>query len=228
MTKNDSMDRTGTLVAIAVFVALVVDGMDLQMLALALPSLTKELQISSLQAGALSTYTLIGMGIGGIYAGWLADRIGRVRVTWWAVLTFTIFTGIIAFCHTYWQIAVMRLLSGFGIGAVYSIGTLLAAEYVPTRIRTTVLGALQAGWSVGYVVAALASWLSPAAFRLAAALRPRDRSRRGRARAAARPARSAKLARGARRAIAQRARILEHAAAAGRSGDSPNASSCGP
>jgi len=157
VTKNDSLDRTGTLVAIAVFVALVVDGMDLQMLALALPSLTKELQISSLQAGALSTYTLIGMGIGGIYAGWLADRIGRVRVTWWAVLTFTIFTGIIAFCHTYWQIAVMRLLSGFGIGAVYSIGTLLAAEYVPTRIRTTVLGALQAGWSVGYVVAALAS-----------------------------------------------------------------------
>jgi MFS transporter, AAHS family, cis,cis-muconate transporter len=49
----------------------------------------------------------------------------------------------------------MRLLSGFGIGALYSIGTLLAAEYVPTRVRTTVLGTLQAGWSVGYVIAAL-------------------------------------------------------------------------
>jgi AAHS family cis,cis-muconate transporter-like MFS transporter len=40
---------------------------------------------------------------------------------------------------------------------VYSIGTLLAAEYVPTAIRTTVLGILQAGWSVGYVIAALLS-----------------------------------------------------------------------
>jgi AAHS family cis,cis-muconate transporter-like MFS transporter len=51
----------------------------------------------------------------------------------------------------------MRFVSGFGIAAVYSIGTLLASEYVPTRMRTTVLGTLQAGWSVGYVVAALLS-----------------------------------------------------------------------
>src|SRR5262245_19550173 len=51
----------------------------------------------------------------------------------------------------------MRFLSGFGIGSLYSLGTLLAAEYVPTRVRTTVLGTLQAGWSVGYVIAALLS-----------------------------------------------------------------------
>lgn len=154
---TDSLDRTGRLVVIGVFVALVVDGMDLQMLALALPSLSKELRVSTVMAGALGTYTLLGMGIGGVLAGWLSDRVGRVRVTWWAVLTFTGCTTVIAFCDQYWQIAVMRFLSGFGIAALYSIGTLLAAEYVPTRIRTTVLGALQAGWSVGYVLAALLS-----------------------------------------------------------------------
>jgi len=157
MTTTDTLDRTGKVVALGVLVALVVDGMDLQMLSLALPSLTKELQLSSVTAGALSTYTLLGMGIGGILAGWLSDRIGRVRVTWWAVFTFTLCTGLIGFSRTYWQIAVARFVSGFGLAAVYSIGTLLAAEYVPTRIRTTVLGVLQAGWSVGYVIAALAS-----------------------------------------------------------------------
>ena len=155
--QNDSFDRTGKVVAFGVFVGLVVDGMDLQMLALALPSLSKDLQLSTVSAGALSTYTLLGMGIGGILAGWLSDRIGRIRVTWWAVFTFTVCTGLIALCRTYWQIALMRFISGFGIAALYSIGTLLAAEYVPTRIRTTVLGALQAGWSVGYVIAAMAS-----------------------------------------------------------------------
>ena len=157
MATADSMDRTGRIVAAAVFVALLVDGMDLQMLALALPSLSKELQISSLAAGLLSTYTLAGMGIGGALAGWLSDRVGRVRVIWWSVFTFTVCTGIIALCREYWQIALMRFISGFGIAGVYSIGNLLAAEYVPTRIRTTVLGMLQAGWSVGYVVAALLS-----------------------------------------------------------------------
>ncbi len=154
---NESFDKTGKLVALGVFIALVVDGMDLQVLSLALPSLTKEFQLSSYASGALATYTLAGMGIGGILAGWLADRVGRVRVTWWAVLVFTVCTATIAFCTEYWQIAVMRFISGFGIAALYSIGTLLAAEYVPTRIRTTVLGALQAGWSVGYVIAALSS-----------------------------------------------------------------------
>src|SRR3982750_2472939 len=133
---SSTFDRTALLVVVGVFVALVIDGMDLQMLALALPSISAELHLSSVSAGALSTYTLFGMGIGGVLAGWLADRIGRVRVVWWAVLTFSSLTGVIAFCHTYWQIAVMRFVSGFGIGALYSIGTLLAAEYVPTKIRT--------------------------------------------------------------------------------------------
>lgn len=157
MAASDSFDRTGKMVALGVFVALVVDGMDLQMLSLALPSLTKELQLTSVMAGALSTFTLLGMGIGGLLGGWLSDRIGRVAVTWWAVLVFSACTGLIAFCNAYWQIALMRFVSGFGLAAVYSVGTLLAAEYVPTRIRTTVLGILQAGWSVGYVIAALLS-----------------------------------------------------------------------
>lgn len=157
MSQDEKMDRKGKIVAGAVFVALVVDGMDLQMLALALSSIMKEMNLSSVMAGALGTYTLLGMGIGGVIAGWLSDRYGRVRVTWWAILTFSLCTGVIAFCQEYYQIAVMRFISGFGIAALYSVGTLLAAEYVPTRIRTTVLGMLQAGWSIGYVIAALLS-----------------------------------------------------------------------
>jgi len=154
---GDSMDRTGKVIAFGVFIALLVDGMDLQMLALALPSLSKDLALTKVAAGALSTYTLIGMGVGGIFAGWLSDRIGRSRVIWWSVLTFTACTGLIAACTTYWQIAAMRLVSGFGIAGVYTIGNLLAAEFVPTRIRTTVLGILMSGWSAGYVAAALLS-----------------------------------------------------------------------
>lgn len=145
------------MVVLGIFVAMVVDGMDLQMLSLALPSLTKELGLSSVAAGALGTYTLAGMGFGGIVAGRLADRVGRARVTWWSVFTFTVCTGVIGFSRSYWQIAALRFVSGFGIAGLYSMGTLLATEYVPTKIRTTMLGIIQAGWSAGYVVAALGS-----------------------------------------------------------------------
>src|SRR3954470_25043526 len=102
---SESLGRTRSVVAIAVFVALVVDGMDLQMLALALPSISSDMQLSGVAAGALGTFTLLGMGVGGLLSGWFADRVGRVRVVWWSVLTFTVFTTVIAACHEYWQIA---------------------------------------------------------------------------------------------------------------------------
>ena len=160
--QEDTLTATGRWIAAAVFVAMVVDGMDLQMLSLALSSITKELHLSTVSAGALGTYTLAGMGVGGVLAGRLSDRVGRLRVIRWAVVVFTICTGIIGFVQDYWQIAVMRFISGFGIAALYSLGSVVVAEYVPTKIRTTVLGTVQAGWSAGYVVAALvASYVLP-------------------------------------------------------------------
>ncbi|MCX5883436.1 MAG: MFS transporter [Deltaproteobacteria bacterium] len=157
MTTGEKMDKMGWKVTIAIVLAMIVDGLDLQVLALAMPSFMKDLNISPVMAGALSTYTLIGMGLGGIFAGWTSDRVGRVRVTWWSILLFSVCTGIIGICNHYWQIAVMRFISGLGLGAVYMIGNLLVAEYVPTRIRNTVLSIVMAGWSVGYVFAALIS-----------------------------------------------------------------------
>jgi len=158
----EKMDKTAIKVTVAIVLAMIVDGLDLQVLSLALPSITKELKLSPIVAGALGTCTLLGMGIGGVCAGWLADRAGRVRVTWWSILIFTICTGAIGFSQEYWQIAAARFVSGLGLGAVFVIGSLLVSEYVPTRIRNTVLSIVIAGWSMGYVIAALASsFISP-------------------------------------------------------------------
>ena len=61
MTAADSLDRAGKSVVVAIFVALIVDCMDLQMLSLRLPSLMKELKISGVMADALGTYTMLGI-----------------------------------------------------------------------------------------------------------------------------------------------------------------------
>jgi AAHS family cis,cis-muconate transporter-like MFS transporter len=151
------MDKMAYRVTVAITLGMLVDGLDLQVLALAMPSFMKELNISPIMAGALSTYTLLGMGIGGICAGWVSDRAGRVRVTWWGILVFSLCTGVIGFAQSYWQIAAMRFISGLGLGAVYIIGNLLVSEYVPTKHRSTILSIVIAGWSAGYVVAALIS-----------------------------------------------------------------------
>ncbi|MCL6634592.1 MAG: MFS transporter [Peptococcaceae bacterium] len=162
VTKTESGGRMATFVVLGVLIALIVDGMDLQMLSLALPVLMQDLHLSKVMAGSLGTWTFVGMGVGGVLSGWLADRFGRVKVTGWSLALFSVGTALLAFTSSYWQFAVIRCISGFGLAAVYIVGSMLAAEYVPTQRRTTILGSLQAGWSVGYVVAALvSSWILP-------------------------------------------------------------------
>ncbi len=146
-------DRIWIVVLISGFLGLMVDGMDLMFLAYSLPSLMRDLQISQVQAGALASYSLLGMAVGGVCGGWAADRFGRVRVVVWTIVLFSVGTAALGLTQTYWQFAVVRFISALGLGAEYVVCNTLMAEYVPTARRTTVLGTLQAGWSAGYVVA---------------------------------------------------------------------------
>jgi MFS family permease len=53
--------------------------MDWQLLAYTAPDITKEFGFTSSQMGILLGAPLIGVGIGGIVSGWLADKMGRVK-----------------------------------------------------------------------------------------------------------------------------------------------------
>jgi AAHS family cis,cis-muconate transporter-like MFS transporter len=107
------------------------------------------------QAGSLASYSLLGMALGGVFGGWAADRFGRVRVVAWTIVVFSIGTAALGLTQSYWQFALLRFVSALGLGAEYVLCNTLMAEYVPTGRRTTVLGILQAGWSVGYLAATL-------------------------------------------------------------------------
>jgi AAHS family cis,cis-muconate transporter-like MFS transporter len=148
-------DRIWIAVFISSFLGLLVDGFDLQVLSITLPALKAEWGLSNTQAGLLATWSLAGMGIGGMAGGWLADRFGRVRMAATMILLFSVGSLVLGFTRSYEQFIAVRFITGLGLGAEYTICTMLMAEYVPTRIRTTVLGTLQAAYSVGYLVAAL-------------------------------------------------------------------------
>lgn len=150
------------LVFIFCFTALLVDGADLLFLSFSLSSLEVEWGLSEFQKGMLGSYTLIGMALGGIVGGYAADKIGRVKTVVISILIFSVGTAILGATQSYVQFAFMRFFSSLGLGALYVACNTLMAEYVPTKYRTTVLGTLQAGWSVGYVVSSLlAGWIIP-------------------------------------------------------------------
>jgi AAHS family cis,cis-muconate transporter-like MFS transporter len=153
---------TWVLVFIFCFLGLLIDGADLMLLSYSLGSLKTEFGLSNIQAGSLGSFTLAGMAIGGIYGGWACDRFGRVKTVVWSITLFSVGSAVLGLTHSYWQFAIIRFVASLGIGALYVACNTLMSEYVPTRYRTTALGTLQAGWSVGYIVATLlAGWILP-------------------------------------------------------------------
>ena len=154
--------NTWKIAFIFAFLALLVDGADLMLLSYSLSSLIAEFGLTSVEAGMLGSFTLLGMAIGGIFGGWACDRFGRVRVVVISILLFSILTCGLGFTRSYVEFATLRFFASLGLGSLYIASNTLMAEYVPTKYRTTVLGTLQAGWTVGYIVATLlAGWLIP-------------------------------------------------------------------
>ncbi|MFW2000352.1 MFS transporter [Acinetobacter ursingii] len=166
MNSNQFASRIGSntwkIAFIFAFLALLVDGADLMLLSYSLNSIKADFGLTSVEAGMLGSFTLAGMAVGGIFGGWASDRFGRVRIVVISILTFSILTCGLGLTHSFLQFGILRFFASLGLGSLYIACNTLMAEYVPTRYRTTVLGTLQAGWTVGYIVATLlAGWIIP-------------------------------------------------------------------
>ncbi|MCH4243999.1 MFS transporter [Acinetobacter gerneri] len=161
LTKTIS-PNTWKIAFLFAFLALLVDGADLMLLSYSLNSIKAEFGLSSVEAGMLGSFTLAGMAIGGIFGGWACDKFGRVRIVVISILTFSILTCGLGLTHSFLEFGILRFFASLGLGSLYIACNTLMAEYVPTKYRTTVLGTLQAGWTVGYIVATLlAGWIIP-------------------------------------------------------------------
>ena len=147
--------NTWKIAFVFAFISLVIDGVDIMLLSFSLTSLKAEFGLTSFQAGMLGSSSLAGMALGGITGGWACDKFGRVKTIAWSVVFFSVMTCILGFTQSYEQFMILRFIGAFGLGSLYMACNTLMAEYVPTKYRTTVLGTLQTGQTVGYIVATL-------------------------------------------------------------------------
>jgi len=143
----------------ACFLGWALDAMDVQLFAFVIPTLLGIWGMTKAEAGIISTSALISSAVGGVIAGLLADRIGRVKVLKLAILWFSLFTGLSAFTDSFHQLLLTRSLQGLGFGGEWAAGAILIGEVVDKRIRGRAVGSVQSGWPVGYAAAALAYWI---------------------------------------------------------------------
>src|SRR6202789_2113564 len=120
------------------------DGMDSAIYALVVePPLRELLPRSGIAAtkgnigyygGLLFALFLIGWGLAFLW-GPLGDKFGRVRTLMLTVLCYSVFTLLSAFATSVWQLAILRLLAGIGIGGEWAMGGTFFAEEGPAQWR---------------------------------------------------------------------------------------------
>jgi SHS family lactate transporter-like MFS transporter len=107
--------------------------------------------------------TLAMRPVGAAIFGVLSDRFGRRRPLMANVIYFSLVELLCGFSPNYQFFFVMRALFGIGMGGEWGVGASLAMEAAPVRWRGILSGILQSGYSIGYLLAAMAArFLLPA------------------------------------------------------------------
>ena len=115
--------------------AIVFDGIDNQLLGVAIPSIMQEWSAPRSVFAPVVTIGLTGMMLGGALAGLAGDRFGRRTALLASMGLFGLMTAVSAAAATPAHLTVLRFLASAGLGGAIPNATALAAEYVPARHR---------------------------------------------------------------------------------------------
>ena len=135
------------------------DSMDTGLISFVLPVLSKEWGLSPDQMGWIGSIGLVGMALGAVVSGTVADRIGRKKVFTITVLLYAIATGMCALAWSYEALLFFRFLVGFGLGGELPVAATLMSEYAPTKLRGRFIVLLESFWGIGWLVAACIAYL---------------------------------------------------------------------
>ena len=104
----------------------------------------------------LSTPPRPGGTVGGIFFGWLGDRLGRRPTLMLTILMYSLFSGLTCFADRLWEVGALRFLVAMGVGGEWAVGAALVAEVFPREARAHASGIFHASSNVGTWLTALA------------------------------------------------------------------------
>ncbi len=130
------------------------DAAEIFLISFALPGFSDEFDLTTTQAGLVVTSTFLGMLVGAWFWGLISDRIGRRVGFQLTIAIFAVFGLASAFSPNAVWLAVLRAITGFGLGGALPLDFSVFAEYLPSRHRGRWLVLLESFWAVGTVIAA--------------------------------------------------------------------------
>lgn len=142
---------------VASVAGLTLEGMDIMFISFAMTMIIAEFNIDLATGGLISSITNVGMLLGGIVFGVLADKYGRVKVFTYTVILFAIGTALTGLATSIEQVYLFRFIAGIGAGGEYGIGMALVAEAWPKNKQGRASSYVSVGAQYGVILAALLS-----------------------------------------------------------------------
>lgn len=147
------------LVLATAYAGLVAAGFQLGLMPLVALSATRDLLGPATPAGVagdwFARYTaalMLGAACGGIFLGWLGDKIGRARALAASVLCYSAFGGAGVWAGSQEQLLALRFLAGLGVGGMWPNGVALVSECWAGATRPMVAGVIGTGLNLGILL----------------------------------------------------------------------------
>ncbi len=129
------------------------DGFDMMTISFTAPYLRDQFHLDQVMLGYIFSSGVAGMLLGGFSFSWLGDWIGRRPTLLLAAFTFGVLTIATGLARSYEGFLWLRFLDGLAIGGLLPLAWALNIEFVPTRMRSTVVTVIMIGYSIGTSVA---------------------------------------------------------------------------
>ena len=111
------------------------DGFDLFIIAIALPLIASQFQLSHAMKGLLVAAAPVGCVLGATVFGRVTDKLGRRAILLIDLLFYVVFTALSAFAWSAAALLIFRFLLGIGIGADYPVSSTYITENMPKKLR---------------------------------------------------------------------------------------------
>ena len=142
---------------LAGFFGWTLDAFDFFVVVFLYDTLARQFGVSKKEIILTTTATLAMRPIGAVIFGLLSDRYGRRKPLMANVIYFSLIELLCGFSPNFTFFLIMRALFGIGMGGEWGVGASLTMEAAPVRWRGVLSGILQSGYSIGYLLAAMAA-----------------------------------------------------------------------